>query len=108
MNDRPMYVGRRRFVVLGGAGVAAASLSGTLFVSAAHAADTLSETDPTAAALGYKVDAGKAAARKDPTAVCGGCALYAGKPGDANGPCSVFGGRLVSAKGWCTAWAKKT
>ena len=107
MTDRPNQASRRRFVMLGGAGVAAASLSGTLFVGTARAADAVSETDPTAAALGYKADATKAPARKDPTAVCAGCALYSGKPGAADGPCSIFGGKLVNAKGWCTAWAKK-
>jgi hypothetical protein len=40
----------------------------------------LAETDAQAAALGYKADAG---------------------------PCPLFPGKQVSAKGWCSAWAKK-
>jgi hypothetical protein len=93
---------RRRFIKISVAGV-----TGVLFSGAAQAVDTLSESDPTATALGYKMDATKAAARKDPTATCSNCALYSGKQGAADGPCSAFGGKLVSAKGWCNAWAKK-
>jgi High potential iron-sulfur protein len=69
------------------------------------------ETDPAAAALGYKTDATKVDAKKYPTyasgRVCAGCQLYAGKPTDAMAPCSIFGGKQVSGKGWCAAWAKK-
>jgi hypothetical protein len=67
----------------------------------------LAETDPQASALGYKMDATKAAARKDPSAFCSGCNFYSGKAGAADGPCAIFGGKLVSSKGWCTAWVKK-
>ncbi len=78
---------------------------------ATAAAVALSEADPAAAALGYKADASKVDAKKYPAIAtgrqCAGCQLYAGKPSDAAGPCSVFGGKLVSAKGWCVAWAKK-
>ena len=72
----------------------------------------LDEKDPQAVALGYVDDAAQAAARKQPKyapgQLCANCALYAGKANDAAGPCPLFGGRLVAAKGWCTAWAKKT
>lgn len=78
---------------------------------ATAAAITVTEADPAAAALGYKADASKVDAKKYPAMAtgrqCAGCQLYAGKPSDAAGPCSVFGGKLVSAKGWCVAWAKK-
>ena len=60
-----------------------------------------------ATALGYKVDATKATAHKDATASCANCNLYSGKAGAADDPCTLFQGNLVSAKGWCTAWAKK-
>lgn len=36
------------------------------------------------------------------------CALLAGNPGDAGGARPIFGGREVSAKGWCSAYVKKT
>jgi hypothetical protein len=97
--------GRRRFIRLAVTGLAAAPFA--LATSPARAVDTVPESDPTAAALGYKVDATKAAGRKDKSATCASCNFYSGKAGAADGPCSVFAGRLVSAKGWCSAYAKK-
>jgi hypothetical protein len=98
---------RRRFIKISVAGLASAPFAAALLSGQARAADTLSESDPTAVALGYKADATKAAARKDKTAICSTCTLYSGKAGAADGPCSAFGGKLVSANGWCSAWAKK-
>ena len=98
---------RRRFIKLTVTGLAAAPLANAMFSGSAQAADMLSESDPTAVALKYKMDATKAADRKDATALCSNCNFYSGKPSDANGPCSVFGGKLVSAKGWCSSWVKK-
>ena len=66
-----------------------------------------SESDPVAAPFKYKADATKAAERKDATALCSNCMHYSGKPGEASGPCALFQGKLVSANGWCIAWAKK-
>ena len=78
---------------------------------AAAAVAAVAETDPAAAALGYKVDASKVDIKKFPSYVkgrqCVGCQLYAGKPTDAAAPCAIFGGKLVAGKGWCAAWAKK-
>ena len=102
----PALPKRRRFIKISAAGLAATPFV-ALFSGTARAVETLSESDPTASALGYKTDATKAAARKDATAMCSNCALYSGKPGDATGPCAAFGGKLVSAKGWCSAWSKK-
>jgi hypothetical protein len=107
MTRDPSQSSRRRFIKISTAALAAAPFATVLLSGAAEAADVLSETDPTAAALGYKMDAAKAPARKDKTAVCSNCSLYTGKPGAADGPCSIFAGKLVSAKGWCSAWAKK-
>ena len=77
----------------------------------ARAAAVLTEVEPAAAALGYKMDATKVDAKKFPAYVsgrlCNGCQLYAGKPGDPSAPCAVFGGKVVNAKGWCGAWARK-
>jgi hypothetical protein len=101
------HASRRRFIKLNIAGLAAAPFASTLLSGAAHAVDAVNESEPTAAALGYKMDATKAGNRKDNAAVCGNCSLYSGKPGASDGPCSVFGGKLVNAKGWCTAWVKK-
>ena len=101
------HASRRRFIKISVAGLAAAPFANALLSGAAQAVDAVSESEPTAKALGYKMDATKASNRKDNTAVCGNCSLYSGKPGAKDGPCSVLGGKLVDAKGWCTAWVKK-
>jgi hypothetical protein len=78
---------------------------------ASAAVANITETDPAAAALGYKGDATKVDIKKFPNYVkgqqCAGCQLYVGKPTDAAAPCGVFGGKLVAGKGWCAAWSKK-
>jgi High potential iron-sulfur protein len=107
MTQRVSQIGRRRFIKIGAAGFAAAPFANALLSGPAEAVDKVSESDPTATALGYKMDATKAANRKDNTAVCANCNLYSGKAGEAEGACTIFGGKLVSAKGWCTAWVKK-
>jgi anaerobic selenocysteine-containing dehydrogenase len=98
---------RRRFIKIAAAGLAAAPLANALLSGTAEAVDKVSESDPTASALGYKMDATKAANRQDKTATCVNCAQYSGKAGAEDGPCAIFGGKLVTAKGWCTAWVKK-
>ena len=98
---------RRRFIRLTAIGLAAAPFANALLSGTVHAADTVSETDPQAAALGYKADATKAEKRTDATALCNNCNFYSGKAGEASGPCALFQGKLVAANGWCTAWAKK-
>jgi hypothetical protein len=61
--------------------------------------------------LGYKADATKVNKKNYPKYVtgqkCSGCVLFRGKAGDAQGKCPLFGDKEVSAKGWCSAWAKK-
>jgi hypothetical protein len=106
MSRHASHVSRRRFIKITAA-VAAAPFASALLSETAQAVDAVSESDPTATALGYKMDATKASKRQDKTATCGNCSLYSGKPGAADGPCSVFAGKLVNAKGWCTAWVKK-
>lgn len=74
---------------------------------AAHVA----ESDPAAAALGYKMDATKVDAQKYPQykagQACATCALFAGKAGEASGPCMALANKIVEAKGWCMVYAKK-
>jgi anaerobic selenocysteine-containing dehydrogenase len=106
MNRYVFHVSRRRFIKIGAAGFAAAPFA-ALVSGTAEAVDKVSESDPTAVALGYKMDANKASNRKDDNAVCGNCNLYSGKPGEAEGSCSLFGGKFVNARGWCSAWVKK-
>ena len=107
MTRHVSQVSRRRFIKIAATGFAAAPFANALFSGVAQAVDMVSESDPTATALSYKIDATKASKRQDKTAMCGNCSLYSGKPGAVDGPCSVFGGKLVKAKGWCTAWVKK-
>ena len=95
---------RRRFIKLTAAGLVAAPLVNALLSGSATAADMVSESDPKAVALKYKMDATKSADRKDATAICANCNLYTGKPGEATGACELFGGGLVTAKGWCASW----
>ena len=106
MTVQDSSISRRRFIKISAAGLGAAPFA-ALLSGTAGAVDVVSESDPTAAALGYKADAATASNRKDGTAVCGNCTLYSGGPGASDGPCSVFGGKRVSARGWCTAWVKK-
>jgi High potential iron-sulfur protein len=85
----------------------------TLFAGrTAFAADApmVDEKDPQATALGYVGDATKADKAKFPNYAagqnCASCQLYQGKA-DPKGVCPLFAGKLVAAKGWCSAYAKK-
>lgn len=75
------------------------------------APEKATETDPTAAALGYKLDSSKVDKAKFPkhaaTQQCSNCMLYQGKPADAFAACPALGNKLVAGKGWCSAWVKK-
>lgn len=103
-----MHCSRRRFIIV------AASLASTpIWVNDAQAdAPVLSESDPTAQALGYKANAAQVDKAKHANfqagQSCANCNFYQGKPGEAMGPCQVFGGKLVNAKGWCASYVKKT
>ena len=98
---------RRRFFKITALGLAAAPFANALISGVAHAAEAVKESDPTASALGYVMDATKSTKRTDKAAMCGTCSLFSGKAGAADGPCTIFQGNLVNAKGWCTAWVKK-
>ncbi len=73
----------------------------------ARAQAKLDEKDPQAAALGFVTDATKADVKKYPKyaagQACSNCALYQEK----TSACPLFAGKVVTAKGWCSAWAKK-
>ena len=97
---------RRQFMILSAAGACTLALNGKVQAQA-----MVAETDPQAAALGYKADASKVDKAKYAKYAagqqCDNCALYQGKPGSASGGCSLFAGKQVSGKGWCSAYAKK-
>jgi hypothetical protein len=99
---------RRRFMTL--AAVAAAAASMALRSLQAQAADLpkLTPADPAAKALAYSEDA---ATVKHPAfkagSHCANCNFFKGAAGAAYGPCQLFPKNSVSARGWCSAWAKK-
>lgn len=97
---------RRQFIVQVGLS------SGVLMAGQTMAqAVSVSETDPQAAALGYKANSAKVDAAKYPKHVaaqqCKNCALYQGKPADVAGGCPLYAGKQVAAIGWCSAWVQK-
>ena len=105
MSEQNFDATRRRFfgqVAVVGVGVAA-GLTAAQQVYAQGALPELAETEPTAAALGYKADTTKVDAAKYPN----NCNLVQGKDGDALRPCSIFPGKGVNAKGWCAAYVPK-
>lgn len=104
---------RRRFIQAALLGAGAAPWVGGLLISTAKASElpALAEADATAAALGYKEDTAQVDAAKypnhKPEQTCAGCSLAQAAQADGRLPCSLFPGKSVSAKGWCSAWAKK-
>ena len=70
----------------------------------------MDEKDPQAAALGYVNVATKADKAKYPKYAegqnCASCALYQGGTAEQGG-CPLYPGKNVSAKAWCSAYAKK-
>jgi hypothetical protein len=99
---------RRTFLLSTMPGVALAAVA----ARTAHAqAARLEESDPAAAALGYKHDATKVDKAKYPAYVagrnCANCQLFAAKGKEEWAPCAAVGNKLVNAKGWCVAWVKK-
>ena len=97
---------RRQFMILSAAGACTLALNGTVQAQA-----MVAETDPQAAALGYKADASKVDKAKYPKyaagQICSNCALYQGKAGSAAGGCSLFGAKQVAGPGWCSRTAPR-
>jgi hypothetical protein len=89
----------------------ATAASALVVASEASAQAMVDEKDPQAAGLAYKADGTKVDKAKNPKFVagsnCANCALFQGKAGVAAGACPLFAGKQVSAKAWCSAWAKK-
>ena len=100
---------RRSFLKLIPATLGACALAPRIL--AADAPAPVEESDPAAAALGYKKDAASVDTKKYAQfkvgSTCANCALFAGKAGDATAPCMALANRPVSSKGWCMVWAKK-
>ncbi|GAB7534238.1 high-potential iron-sulfur protein [Burkholderia sp. 3C] len=100
-----MKTSRRSFLITSIGTMSALALSREAF-----AAPMLSETDPTAVALGYKADASKVDKAKFPKFAagqdCAACSMYQGKKGSTSAGCIAFPGKDVAAKGWCSAFTK--
>ena len=79
--------------------------------AAAQSAPVHRESDPQAAALGYRADATRVDAAKYPqhtaAQICSGCNFFQGQTAAAQAPCQLFAGKQVMAKGWCSGWVKK-
>jgi High potential iron-sulfur protein len=97
---------RRQFMILSAASACTLALNGKVQAQA-----MVAETDPQAAALGYKANATSVDKAKYAKYVagqeCDNCALFQGKVGAAAGGCALFAGKQVAGKGWCSAYAKK-
>lgn len=103
-----MKTSRRTFLI------STVSAASTLALSRVAFADPvkLAESDPTAQALGYKLDAATVDKAKFPRytagADCANCTFYQGKATDPYSQCPMFAGKQVAAKGWCNAYNKKS
>ena len=88
---------RRQFMILSAAGACTLALNGKVQAQA-----MVAETDPQAAALGYKAVATAVDKAKYPKYAagqeCDNCALFQGKVGDATGGCSYLELRKLLAK----------
>ena len=98
---------RRSFLKLAPAALGACALAPRILAAEAP----VEESDPAAAALGYKKDAAAVDTKKYPQFKsgnsCANCALFTGKAGETAGPCMALANRPVAAKGWCMVWAQK-
>lgn len=92
-----------------------AALATLIIARTSQAEELVSESDPTAIALGYVEDATKVDTAKWPKKAgpggadqhCANCALYVDK-GDGVGSCAIFPGKLVKGAGWCNSWTAKS
>ncbi|RKE37385.1 high potential iron-sulfur protein [Paraburkholderia sp. BL23I1N1] len=101
-----MKTSRRHFLML------SVGMSSSLMLSRiafADTADTLSEADPKAQAVGYKEDASMVDKAKFPAytagQTCANCSLFQGKATDTYGGCTLFGDKQVAARGWCSSYS---
>lgn len=108
------HTSRRNFLAIAGRAVGVSAAGSLLLRRTANAAENaqLDESDPTAAALGYRKDTTQVDAAKypqhKPTQICADCRYFQAKGNSEWGPCSIFAGKgAVHAKGWCAAFAAR-
>jgi hypothetical protein len=98
-----MYQNNRRVFILHA--VVGASALAAAHTQAAEETEKVTEADPYARSMGFRLDTAQADKTKYPrhdvAQYCGECQLFSGAAGDAVGACSFYGGRLVPVKGWC-------
>jgi len=92
-------------------GSVAGLVSAAFLPLAARAAEELSETDPSAVALGYRVDATKVDKAKFTKYAagqnCSNCQFYQGSASSKTAACPLFTGKTVEGAGWCNGYARK-
>ena len=101
---------RRRFLINTAVAVTALPLGAQLLGRSAWAQDLpmLPLDNAQAKALNYAESTeGLAHPSFKADSNCANCQFYTGAGGSGAGPCTLFPGHSVSAKGWCSAWAKK-
>ena len=97
---------RRRLLTRVALGMALIPLAGVPASANASDAPLVTADDPTAKALKYVSDAGKATDAK-PGSTCANCRLYQGAAGATQGGCLLFPGKSVKSSGWCSSWTAK-
>ena len=83
---------------------------GVLILQDANAQSPVNESDPQAAALGYRNFASNVDSRFKKYASgqnCSNCALFS-NAGNGLGRCPLFANKFVSASGWCSAYAARS
>ena len=112
MSSRAMNIQRRMLLKTGSLAIVSIAVAAGVAKSVGAAAPRLDENDPTAQSLGYKHDASKVDKAKFPKYkngdACANCQLYQAKTAVPWAPCPIFSGKEVNAKGWCSAYTKKS
>ncbi len=87
-----------------------AVIPGVLILKDANAQSPVNESDPQAAALGYRNLASNVDSRFKKYVSgqnCSNCALFS-NAGNGLGRCPLFANKFVSASGWCSAYAARS
>jgi len=101
----------RRDIVKGGTGAMATIPLLSILGEQAWSAERISESHPTAVALGYVHKGDDVDAAQNPTFKadqrCDNCVQYVATS-DGWGTCNIFPGFEVAGPGWCKVWVVKT
>ena len=92
---------RRRFIALGGVGLATVPLASILNSAVADELPMVDPESAQAAALQYAAVSTKEGQN------CANCVLYQGDAEAAGGACALFPGTQVGKDAWCAAWSAK-